>query len=241
MHLSTVALAATTIATTAAAPLLNTTFPLNTTSPLNNTSPLNTTTPLTQRSPNAACTGQTQKREYPNPGPSERYQQIYPPTNWPSFDCLFEMNRASINAKNPNPAEADQVKAAILYAHSQTAVDARVILAVLMQESHGELRVGLTIQPDDHVSTNNGMMQCWGCKGAANVPTGQGVEQALVNEMVLGGATHLKNNLEQNGWDTFKGLRAYNSGRIDWDLNNPIAATRDYVWDCANRLVGWVW
>lgn len=168
MSIFTIILVAITIAGTMAAPLIDIT------STQNITTTTNTTQPLTERNTNAACISQNQKREYPHPGPTERYHAIYPEESWPSFDCLFEMNRPSINAKNQNPNDASQLKQAILNAHSQTAVDPRIILAVLMQESHGELRVGRTLQPDDHVSASNGVMQCWGCQSAAGSRGGRG-------------------------------------------------------------------
>ncbi|TID25659.1 ATP-dependent RNA helicase [Venturia nashicola] len=231
MKFFTLAPAAAAIVGTIAAPILE----------ANIKSPMPPTQTMAERDNNAGCIGKSQKWEYPHPGSSERYHSVYPLNNWLSFDCLFEMNRPTIESKNPNPSEAEQVRRAVLNAQAATNVDPRIIFAVLMQESHGELRVGLTIQPDDHVSKNNGMMQCFGCKGAAHIPLSQPVNQALVNEMVLGGAVHLKGDLEKDGGDVFRALRAYNSGRTTWDLNDPIAATRDYVWDCANRLVGWVW
>ncbi|QDS73283.1 hypothetical protein FKW77_005085 [Venturia effusa] len=206
-----------------------------------NTNTNTTTSPLiiTQRDITTTCTTQA-KGLLPTPGTTERYHEIYPLTLWPTFDCLFEINRASINMQNPTPSEADQVKQAVLTAAGQTALDPRVLFAILMQESHGELRVGHTIQPDTSAVQNSGMMQCRGCVGAAQIPRNCPVDQGLVDEMVLGGARFFKGELDRNSGDVFKAMRAYNSGSADWDLNNPFFATGAYVWDCANRLVGWV-
>lgn len=71
-----------------------------------------------------------------------------------------------------------------------------------------------------------------------NNPPEQPVGQDLVNSMAVDGAWYFKDNLESNGWDPYVVLREYNSGHAEWDLNDGVYATADYVWDAVIDCMG---
>lgn len=66
--------------------------------------------------------------------------------------------------------------------------------------------------------------------------------QEKVDEMIRGGAKHLKGNFADHKGNMYAALRAYNSGSIapSGDLSDPNSVgTPKYVSDVANRLHGW--
>jgi hypothetical protein len=140
---------------------------------------------------------------------------------------------------NQTPEESQKIKTAIQVAHAQTGVDPRLLMAIIMQESHGELRVHTTIAPDG--SKSGGLMQCAGCPSAEGIIKDGYIPQDLVNQMVIGGAIHYKGNLDRAAnRNVFEAFRLYNSGSANLnDLNDGMAATGPYVWEVANRLHGW--
>lgn len=125
-----------------------------------------------KRNADVTCVGQSQWAR-PSPGTSNPYREMYPESTWNAFDCAFEVQvfRPLIISKTSRPEDAEQVRQAIMYATSVTGVDARLLLAIAMQESHGELRVGHTTAAD--ASSSNGIMQCDACATAAHFPPEQ--------------------------------------------------------------------
>ena len=127
-------------------------------------------------------------------------------------------------------------------AASSIGVDERVILGIIMQESHGYVGVRTTLSPDGIPTA--GIMQCSGCNG---YPGRTGLSQEEISSMINGGTRHYKDNLVNwgNEWapqSIYPALREYNSGSVDEDdlstapdgIGNPY-----YVSDISQRLQGW--
>jgi len=116
-------------------------------------------------------------------------------------------------------------------------VDHRAILAVIMQESNGCLRVPTT----DNGVRNPGIMQSH--NGMAFDPS---APCTTIHQMITDGTqgTAYGDGLVQlinaHG-DYYTAFRAYNSGSVsaDGNLSNGNGATPCYVSDIANRLRGW--
>jgi hypothetical protein len=140
--------------------------------------------------------------------------------------------------------EAFAVLNAILYVSSQTLVDNRVILAVILQESTGNVRVGCT---------NNGVRNCGIMQSYNGTSYDPNNMQSSITKMVQDGVqgTQYGPGLVQYMNDAsganvgskgqlWSALRAYNSGRIDFtQLSASTGATASYVSDVLNRLQGW--
>jgi hypothetical protein len=132
-------------------------------------------------------------------------------------------------------------------------VDARLILAVIITESHGCVRV-----PSTSLSVSNpGLMQAYGphANGSCAEPTLlKPCPAAQIERMVLDGTdsnpagVNLKDLIvTANASDVsryYKAVRMYNSGPLsiheDGDLSGRPAANACYASDLANRLLGYL-
>ncbi|KAK0705891.1 hypothetical protein B0T26DRAFT_656140 [Lasiosphaeria miniovina] len=181
----------------------------------------------------AACN--TGKKSY-----SGNWRKFPDIDTWLTFDDLFECNRGSMSASGSTSADITKIKVAIIDA-AKLGVDERVILGIIMQESHGYVGVQTTISPDGVPTA--GLMQCTGCDG---FPGKKGLTQAQITRMIKGGTKHYKENLKTwgNKWSgesIYPALREYNSGSVNPDnLSDGQGATPSYVSDIANRFRGWV-
>lgn len=184
----------------------------------------------------------------------------WPSTNaWGSFDQLWNANlplmRRSCGFNNwgadNSAAEIDGIKNAINSVSGQTGVDKRFILAIVMQESKGCVRVPTTVSPDGRVhnpglmQTHNGSGSCEKrnpCPnseitqmikdGAAGTSSGDGLQQTL--------AKAKKDTGDGSSRMYYAGARIYNSGSATYsNLNDGRKATNCYSNDVANRLTGW--
>lgn len=164
---------------------------------------------------------------------------------------------------NDSDQEIADMKAAILSVSNITSIDARFILAIIMQESVGCVRVITTAWSH----ANPGLMQSFNgtgtCNGnAANIAI-PGVDASAqvwtpcpadrIEQQVLDGTNGtvwgpgLRQDMEiasQNATSDaqayYRTARIYNGGRfIVSDLSQPCCTT-SYVSDIANRLMGWV-
>lgn len=146
--------------------------------------------------------------------------------------------------------ELSDMQSAIQSVASASGVDPRFILAVIIQESEGCVRVPTT----DNGVVNPGLMQSHDGTGTCNsdgdvqdpcpmseitqmiedgtegTSSGDGLEQCLSES----GATDVSMY--------YKAARIYNSGSIasDGNLDDGNGATPCYSCDIANRLTGWV-
>ncbi|KAI7238177.1 hypothetical protein KC330_g2709 [Hortaea werneckii] len=189
-------------------------------------------------------------------------------SEWVDFDYMFAANRANMQAScaawgvpNDSDEEIADLKTAILDLASSTGVDARFILAIVMQESTGCVRV-ITTQ---YSHFNPGLMQSHNGTGSCNINMAAiglpGVESegsvqtpcpySEIHQMIEDGTagTSSGDGLQQilaaqTNTDVsrfYRAARTYNGGSVDpsGDLGRG-CCTLCYASDVANRLTGWV-
>ncbi|KAK0763278.1 hypothetical protein N5P37_004265 [Trichoderma harzianum] len=179
-------------------------------------------------------------------------------SRWVSFQTMFDnyKNQMFASCQNlPTPQANDSgpevgaIWDGIQQAAAATGVDHRFILAIIMQESHGCVRVHTTANG----VRNPGLMQDH--NGAATCNENGRVQNpcpsATIYQMILEGTAGttsgdgLANCINQSGRSDvsafYRAARIYNSGSISntGQLQNGIA-THCYASDIANRLTGWV-
>ncbi|KIX99813.1 uncharacterized protein Z520_04449 [Fonsecaea multimorphosa CBS 102226] len=180
---------------------------------------------------------------------------------WVSFGDMFVANqnlmRASCvnlgpgNGPDNSDEEIEQIWDAVQSASTQTNVDHRFILAILLQESSGCVRVRTT----DNGVPNPGLMQAhdggFSCNTNGNIQTPCPASE--IDGMVLDGVAGtlsgdgLAGILNQVGGEDarayYRAARQYNTGSIaeDGNLDEGGYSTDCYASDIANRLTGWVW
>lgn len=163
-------------------------------------------------------------------------------SSWLSFDTLWSSAASTITAVNGAPGLTPTIRSAILTVAAGDNIDARLVLAVIMQESTGRLAV-----PCTGVS-NCGIMQAApGSVGFDASNPSASIEQ-MIRDGVEGragtwpsGGPGLAYWLGQYG-DPWRALRAYNTGSVPDESNLDAtggAGTVTYVADVANRLLGW--
>ncbi|KAK3111912.1 hypothetical protein LTR53_012366 [Teratosphaeriaceae sp. CCFEE 6253] len=184
-------------------------------------------------------------------------------SQWVDFDAMFDANTDNMKLScaawavpDDTDAEIADMKAAITDIAAATAVDARVILAIIMQESTGCVRV-ITTQ---YSVFNPGLMQSHNGTGTCNTNNAAGASGGVVQtpcpeseirQMIQDGAGGTasgdglqeclakQGNTDVSMW--YRAARMYNGGSIDpsGDLAKG-CCTACYASDVANRLTGWV-
>jgi len=172
-----------------------------------------------------------------------------------SFEDMYNYNMPIITGSCSQfgvPDNSDQeiqdISTGIQTVSGETGVDARFILAIMLQESNGCVRA-----PTTNYGVNNpGLMQDY--DGSASCNNGGVVQNPCpadtITQMIRDGVAGtsgpgLVQDLAQAGCSDdskyYKAARIYNSGSIpaDGDLGAP-GATPCYASDIANRLTGWV-
>ncbi|OAA80659.1 Lysozyme-like domain protein [Akanthomyces lecanii RCEF 1005] len=173
-------------------------------------------------------------------------------SQWGSFESMWQANVNNVMSKsctgfgqaNNSPSESADIKSAIENVAQSSGVDARFILAIVMQESNGCVRAPTT----NYGVINPGLMQSHdGSSSCFNVnPCPKSTIQGMIEDGVNGtpSGDGLKQLLAKAGGNNaaafYKAARMYNSGSVDpsGDLGKGIA-THCYVSDIANRLLGW--
>ncbi|RFU32374.1 Beta-glucosidase/Glucan 1,3-beta-glucosidase/Glucan endo-1,3-beta-D-glucosidase, partial [Scytalidium lignicola] len=169
----------------------------------------------------------------------------FPPfANWMNFQDMFDLNQqTSMALEESGPIQGD-IYNAIVEISQNSKVDARLILAIIMQESTGDVYVGCT----NNGVENCGLMQAY----AGSVSFDPNNAQGSITQMVKDGTqgTSQGGGLVQwfndqnvgastNG-NPYEVARGYNSGSINYnDLSDAQGATASYVSDIANRVQGW--
>ncbi|KAL8968077.1 MAG: hypothetical protein Q9197_005070 [Variospora fuerteventurae] len=180
--------------------------------------------------------------------------------DWVSYEDMFTANIALISnscaiyrAAPNNPDEIAGLHNATLSVSAETNIDARFILAVIMQESNGCVRVPTSfysVRNPGLMQSHNGPATCnengtpaYPCpyitieemirEGTAGTPweTGLGLVEALKQA----------NGSVDDVGRYYRAARIYNSGSVDASGNLEAGvATHCYASDVANRLTGWV-
>lgn len=173
-------------------------------------------------------------------------------SSWVNFDDMWTENLNNVISKsctgfgqaNNSPDESAAMKAAISKVSGETGVDARYILAIVMQESNGCVRAPTTnygVRNPGLMQSHDGPNSCYGTNpcpsstiegmirdGTNGTPSGDGLKQLLAK---AGG-----NDVSS----FYKASRMYNSGSIAASgLLQDGIATHCYASDIANRLLGW--
>ena len=158
------------------------------------------------------------------------------PTRWDTWDNYWSRASALFPRSN-TAAQTGWVKDAILLEAATTGMDARFILAVVVQESSGDVHVRTT----NNGVNNPGLMQSHNGATFADIGDGgkasifqmvkDGVEGTKYGDGLIQGVKRTKNY--------FAAGRLYNSGTIDNNnLSNALGATGSYCSDLANRVMG---
>ncbi|OGE54037.1 hypothetical protein PENARI_c006G01609 [Penicillium arizonense] len=166
-------------------------------------------------------------------------------SDWKEYDVLWELNKILISSACDNSdTETDQINEHIKSIASSSGVDERFILAIIMQESKGCVRV----QSTNNGVQNTGLMQSHDgsgtCVGVTPCPS------SMIKQMIEDGTTGTSagDGLQQcyqaqSGSEVakyYKAARTYNSGSIDASGNlGQGGATHCYASDIANRVRGW--
>jgi hypothetical protein len=171
---------------------------------------------------------------------------------WANNKPIMTVSCASQGVENNSEEEMNQMKSAILELAAATQVDSRFILATIMEESTGCVRVKTTRSPKDLI-INPGIMQdhqgTGSCEGIpAPCPEAQ-IRQMIVDgtsgtASIANGGDGLQQTLQKAaafGTDAqavYVAARIYNSGSFVSGKLEVDAATACYSSDIANLLVG---
>ncbi|KAG8411805.1 hypothetical protein J3459_016302 [Metarhizium acridum] len=175
--------------------------------------------------------------------------------SWGSFDSLWNANVPLMQKScgwngwgaDNSGAEINDIKNAINHVSGSTGVDKRFILAVMMQESKGCVRVPTTnngVRNPGLMQSHNGPGSCAGVNpcpsgtivqmirdGVAGTSSGDGLKQTLGKAKGVVGSSNRA---------YYAAARMYNSGSVDYNnLNSGLGSTPCYATDVANRLTGW--
>ena len=169
---------------------------------------------------------------------------------WASWDSLWEGNQkllktacSNLGQGTDNTEEQNKwIGDAIQKVAKDTMVDARFILAIVMQESHGCVNVGAT----NNGVSNPGLMQSHNGESFCGSDKSPEEQQKSIEQMVRDGVqgtsdgAGLIQGIDKYG-DIFAAARKYNSGSCDpFNLNNAFTSTKSYVQSVANRMTGYV-
>ena len=184
-----------------------------------------------------------------------------PKTSWISFMDMFNNSKWILQRScdqygfaDDSAAEMTSIYNAIESVAAATFVDHRLILAVMLQESGGCVRVPTTnggVVNPGIMQSHNGPGTCWAKSSTGQVTVKNPCPAATITQMISDGAAGtatgdgLAQCLNQAGTSDvsayYRAARIYNSGSVDksGDLGKGVA-THCYASDIANRLTGWV-
>ena len=150
------------------------------------------------------------------------------------------------DASNDSEEELSYLASSIQSVATSSDVDARFILAIVLQESNGCVRVGTT----DNGVSNPGLMQSHSGTGSCGNNKQSPCPENEILQMIKDGTEGtssgdgLKQCLTKNGGNGatayYRAARCYNSGSVASSGNlGQGGSTHCYVSDVANRLLGW--
>jgi len=177
-------------------------------------------------------------------------------SDWLSFDNMWEANQdilksscsSSFGQIDNSEQELGDIKQSIEDVSSSTGVDKTFVLAIMLQESNGCVRVKTT----SYSHANPGLFQSHEgsgtCNDGSNVqdPCPESEIHQMIEDGVAGttsgdGLKQLLDAATGNGAQKYyEAARMYNSGSVDPSGNlGAGVATHCYSSDIANRLTGW--
>ncbi|XRM42207.1 hypothetical protein ABZX51_005434 [Aspergillus tubingensis] len=179
-------------------------------------------------------------------------------SDWLSFDAMWEANKEAVIAKScsnngwgqdNSATETANIKSAIEKVAKESKVDHRFILAVVLQESKGCVRVPTTANS----VSNPGLMQsfqgtgtCYGKSTCSDSEIVQMIRDGAIGTSSSGGyglASYLDLADRTGVAAYYRAARLYNSGvnslKSTTNLDLASGATSCYASDIANRLTGW--
>jgi LysM repeat protein len=150
------------------------------------------------------------------------------------------------DANKNSEEELSFLSSSIQSVATSSGVDARFILAIVLQESNGCVRVGTT----DNGVSNPGLMQSHSGMGSCGNNQQSPCPESEILQMIKDGTEGtssgdgLKQCLAKNGGTGatayYRAARCYNSGSVASSGNlGQGGSTHCYVSDVANRLLGW--
>jgi hypothetical protein len=166
------------------------------------------------------------------------------------------------NQENNSEDEINAIEAGIKAANAASGVDPHFILAIIMQETGGCVRVPINVgyvKNPGLMQDHNGQYNCntntvvngiLNSDGSATTPCPSDTVAAMILEGSAGTpsgdglAESLNQALRQGGTEAtayYWAARIYNTGSYPTgsDLGAPVAGTACYASDIANRLLGW--
>jgi len=168
-------------------------------------------------------------------------------SEWMDYTTMFDLNQKASMGSFENAEVQGELWNAIQIVAADAQIDARLILAVIMQESTGNVNVHCT----NNGVENCGLMQAY----AGSVSYDPNNSQSSITQMVRDGTQGTSQGPGLVQWfngdsstsyagstdgNPFNVVRAYNSGSIDFNnLSDGKGSTNSYVSDIANRLLGW--
>jgi hypothetical protein len=177
-------------------------------------------------------------------------------TEWLSFDDMWDDNQKILKSScsrafsqiDNSDEELDDIKSSIEDVSSSTGVDKTFILAIMLQESNGCVRV----QTTSYSHANPGLFQSHEGSGSCNdgssvqTPCPKSQIHQMIEDGVAGtaagdGLKQLLDAAKGDGVQRFyQAARMYNSGSLNSSGNLGLGvATHCYSSDIANRLTGW--
>ena len=174
---------------------------------------------------------------------------------WKASAEYMKTSCAEFNVDNNSPEEISQIKSAIKSVALATKVDHRFILAIIMQESKGCVRIHTT----KYAHRNPGLMQSHDGEATCNDDRTHKISKPCPKETILkmiaegtggtksgSGLAKLLNTAGGHNAQTYyRAARLYNSGDDALQQQKSEAleksiATPCYASDVANRLTGWI-
>lgn len=176
---------------------------------------------------------------------------------WVNFDEMWSRQVGQIRTQCTSPNTEDEtasLRDAILDVAARSAVDPRLILGVMMQESIGCVRVQTTSFCGTDQCRNPGVMQSHAGPGTCNIngvltqPCPDGTIRRMIYDGTMGTEDYnLARLINENGrfpvaQAYWRAARQYNRGRgsIDGSATVNLSDGSFYVSNLANRMCGWV-
>lgn len=173
-------------------------------------------------------------------------------STWSSFDTIWSVNQNLIASSctqfgqaNNSPTETANMKAAILSIAQSSGVDSRFILATIMQESKGCVRVPTTfgsVSNPGLMQDHDGPHSCYNVNPCPNDQIVGMIADGTTGTSSGEGLLQILNRLSTSGAQkVYQAARIYNSGSIPPSGNlSEGGATSSYASDIADRLGGCV-